>query len=99
MCAKVLDKLFDKWKKIVFLILYVIYIVLKRGNKRYQHEILDKYSLFQMHYAVKILLHLTHSNNFFHQKHKYFALEILGWQLSNCGFFLENQRQFFHGTK
>ena len=26
-----------------------------------------------------------------------FAL-ILGWQLSNCGFFLENQRQFF-GTK
>ena len=24
---------------------------------------------------------------------------ILGWQLSNCGFFLENQRQFFHGTK
>ena len=27
-----------------------------------------------------------------------FAL-ILGWQLSNCGCFLENQRQFFHGTK
>ena len=24
---------------------------------------------------------------------------LLGWQLSNCGFFLENQRQFFHGTK
>ena len=24
---------------------------------------------------------------------------ILGWQVSNCGFFLENQRQFFHGTK
>ena len=24
---------------------------------------------------------------------------ILGWQLNNCGFFLENQRQFFHGTK
>ena len=24
---------------------------------------------------------------------------ILGWQLSNCGFFLENQRQFFHGIK
>ena len=21
------------------------------------------------------------------------------WQQSNCGFFLENQRQFFHGTK
>ena len=20
---------------------------------------------------------------------------VLGWQLSNCGFFLENQRQFF----
>ena len=26
-------------------------------------------------------------------------MDILGWQLSNCGFFLENQRQFFHGTK
>ena len=26
-------------------------------------------------------------------------VHILGWQLSNCGFFLENQRQFFHGTK
>ena len=26
-------------------------------------------------------------------------LYILSWQLSNCGFFLENQRQFFHGTK
>ena len=25
-------------------------------------------------------------------------LHILNWQLSNCGFFLENQRQFFHGT-
>ena len=25
--------------------------------------------------------------------------DVLGWQLSNCGFFLENQRQFFHGTK
>lgn len=24
--------------------------------------------------------------------------EMFGWQLSNCGFFLENQRQFFHGT-
>ena len=24
---------------------------------------------------------------------------LLGWQLSNCGFFLQNQRQFFHGTK
>ena len=28
-----------------------------------------------------------------------FLNEILGRQLSNCGFFLENQRQFFHGTK
>ena len=27
------------------------------------------------------------------------SIYILGWQLSNCGFFLENQRQFFHGTK
>ena len=26
-------------------------------------------------------------------------LNVLGWQLSNCGFFLENQRQFFYGTK
>ena len=26
-------------------------------------------------------------------------IKLLGWQLSNCGFFLENQRQFFHGTK
>ena len=24
---------------------------------------------------------------------------ILDWQLNNCGFFLENQKQFFHGTK
>lgn len=26
---------------------------------------LDKYSLLQMHYAVKIFLYLTRSNNFF----------------------------------
>ena len=26
-------------------------------------------------------------------------IQVLGWQLSNCGFFLENQRQFFHRTK
>lgn len=63
MCAKVLDKLFDKWKKIVFLILYVIY---RFKNVEIRDIILDKYSLFQMHYAVKILLHLTRSNNFFH---------------------------------
>ena len=25
--------------------------------------------------------------------------KIVNWQLSNYGFFLENQRQFFHGTK
>ena len=29
----------------------------------------------------------------------YIYIYVLGWQLSNCGFFLENQRQFFHGTK
>ena len=29
----------------------------------------------------------------------YTRIYILGWQLSNCGFFLENQRQFFRGTK
>ena len=35
-----------------------------------------------------------------HLKGKFIlTLELLGWQLSNCGFFLENQRQFFHGTK
>ena len=27
------------------------------------------------------------------------SFELLSWQLSNCGFLLENQRQFFHGTK
>ena len=29
----------------------------------------------------------------------YIYIYILGWQVSNCGFFLENQRQFFHATK
>ena len=39
---------------------------------------------------VVILFKIAFSND---------TILILGWQLSNCGFFLENQRQFFHGTK
>ena len=48
---------------------------------------------FQLARLFKIFSGRMSMNN------EYLQQTSIDWQLSNCGFFLENQRQFFHGTK
>ena len=48
--------------------------------------------MFDIFLEYDTIVHILHLATFL-------LFLMLGWQLSNCGFFLENQRQFFHGTK
>ena len=54
-------------------------------------------------YMIELISYIYMYISIYVYKYMYISficiLNVLGWQLSNCGFFLENQRQFFYGTK